>query len=53
MKKLTLTKLRTLALSKCAKSDCYNELDLIIVSDKEDTKSYEKIKFIYRKRNII
>jgi hypothetical protein len=47
MKKLTLTKLRTLALSKCAKSDCYNELDLIIVPDKEEPKSYEKIKFIY------
>ena len=47
MKKLTLKKLRTLALSKkCAKSNCYNELDLIIVPDKEDTKSYEKIKFI-------
>ena len=43
MKKLTLKKLRFLALSKkCAKSNCYNELDLIIVPDKEDTKSYEK-----------
>ncbi len=48
MKKLTLKKLRSLTLSKkCAKSNCYNELDLIIVYDKEDTKSYEKIKFIY------
>ena len=48
MKKLTLKKLRSLTLSKkCAKSNCYNELDLIIVYDKEEPKSYEKIKFIY------
>ena len=40
MKKLTLKKLRLFALSKkCAKSNCYNELDLIIVPDKEDTRS--------------
>ena len=48
MKKLTLKKLRSLTLSKkCAKSNCYNELDLIIVFDKDEPKSYEKIKFIY------
>ena len=48
MKKLTLKKLRSLTLSKnCAKSNCYNELDLIIVYDKEEPESYEKIKFIY------
>ena len=48
MKKLTLKKLRSLTLSKkCAKSNCYNELDLIIVYDKEEPKSFEKIKFIY------
>tara|TARA_B110001469_G_scaffold124996_1_gene139649 strand:+ start:17135 stop:17368 length:234 start_codon:yes stop_codon:yes gene_type:complete len=55
MKKLTLKKLRTIALSKkCAKSNCYNELDLIIVPDKEDTKSYEKLNlYIQEKQQFI